>query len=99
MVAPSDMMDGRVAAIRHSLDAHGFSNIPIFSYAAKYASAFFEPFERLGHKTVQGTGIGLAIVKKIIELYQGRVWVESEPGEGATFRITLPAAPETGDPP
>jgi len=50
----------------------------------------FEPFERLGHKDVQGTGIGLAIVKKIIELYQGRVWVESEPGEGTTFFFTLP---------
>jgi signal transduction histidine kinase/CHASE3 domain sensor protein len=50
----------------------------------------FEPFERLGHKEVQGTGIGLAIVKKIIELYQGRVWVESEPGKGTTFFFTLP---------
>jgi signal transduction histidine kinase len=50
----------------------------------------FEPFERLGHKDVQGTGIGLAIVKKIIELYQGRVWVESKPGEGATFFFTIP---------
>src|SRR5207244_4402412 len=50
----------------------------------------FEPFERLGHKDVPGTGIGLAIVKKIIELYQGRVWVESEPGKGATFFFTLP---------
>jgi len=50
----------------------------------------FEPFERLGHKDVQGTGIGLAIVKKIIELYQGRVWVESKPGEGTTFFFTLP---------
>jgi len=50
----------------------------------------FKPFERLGHKDVPGTGIGLAIVKKIIELYQGRVWVESEPGKGATFFFTLP---------
>ena len=50
----------------------------------------FEPFERLGHKEVQGTGIGLAIVKKIIELYQGRVWIESEPGQGTTFFFTLP---------
>lgn len=50
----------------------------------------FEPFERLSHKDVQGTGIGLAIVKKIIELYQGRVWVESKPGEGTTFFFTLP---------
>src|SRR2546428_9105780 len=50
----------------------------------------FEPFERLGHKDVPGTGIGLAIVKKIIELYQGRVWGESEPEKGATFFFTLP---------
>ena len=50
----------------------------------------FEPFERLGHKEVSGTGVGLAIVKKIIELYQGRVWIESEPGKGATFFFTLP---------
>ena len=50
----------------------------------------FEPFERLGHKDVQGTGVGLAIVKKIVELYQGRAWIESEPGHGATFFFTLP---------
>lgn len=43
-VAPSDMMDGRVLAIRQRLDAHGFSNTPIVSYAAKYASAFYGPF-------------------------------------------------------
>lgn len=44
MVAPSDMMDGRVLAIRETLDANGFSNIPILSYAVKYASAFYGPF-------------------------------------------------------
>jgi porphobilinogen synthase len=44
MVAPSDMMDGRVSAIRHSLDAHGFSKTPILAYAAKYASVFYGPF-------------------------------------------------------
>jgi porphobilinogen synthase len=44
MVAPSDMMDGRVAAIRELLDANGFSHIPIMSYAVKYASAFYGPF-------------------------------------------------------
>jgi len=44
MVAPSDMMDGRVGAIRDELDAHGHTQIPILSYAAKYASAFYGPF-------------------------------------------------------
>lgn len=44
MVAPSDMMDGRVARIRRALDEKGFNQIPIMSYAAKYASAFYGPF-------------------------------------------------------
>jgi porphobilinogen synthase len=44
IVAPSDMMDGRVATIRELLDANGFSHIPIMSYAVKYASAFYGPF-------------------------------------------------------
>lgn len=44
MVAPSDMMDGRVAAIRAALDDSGFSGTPILSYSAKYASAFYGPF-------------------------------------------------------
>lgn len=44
MVAPSDMMDGRVAAIRALLDQNGYQNVPIMSYAVKYASAFYGPF-------------------------------------------------------
>lgn len=44
MVAPSDMMDGRVAAIRSILDEHGHQNTPILAYSAKYASAFYGPF-------------------------------------------------------
>ncbi|MBW2058946.1 MAG: porphobilinogen synthase [Deltaproteobacteria bacterium] len=44
MVAPSDMMDGRVGAIREALDEKGFSHIPIMAYSAKYASAFYGPF-------------------------------------------------------
>lgn len=44
MVAPSDMMDGRVGAIRTALDANGFTNTPIMSYAVKYASSFYGPF-------------------------------------------------------
>ena len=44
MVAPSDMMDGRVAAIREKLDQNGFCNIPIMAYSAKFASSFYGPF-------------------------------------------------------
>lgn len=44
MVAPSDMMDGRVKAIREALDAEGYSHIPIMAYSAKFASAFYGPF-------------------------------------------------------
>jgi porphobilinogen synthase len=44
VVAPSDMMDGRVAAIREALDDHGFESTPILAYSAKYASAFYGPF-------------------------------------------------------
>jgi porphobilinogen synthase len=44
IVAPSDMMDGRVARIRQELDAHGFTQTPILAYSAKYASAFYGPF-------------------------------------------------------
>lgn len=46
MVAPSDMMDGRVAEIRNSLDENSFSNIPIMSYSAKYCSAYYGPFRQ-----------------------------------------------------
>jgi len=53
MVAPSDMMDGRVAAMRKSLDQAGFLNTPILSYAAKYASVFYGPFREAAESTPQ----------------------------------------------
>ncbi len=53
MVAPSDMMDGRVAAIRAALDSEGFSDIPVMSYAAKYSSAFYGPFRDAAESTPQ----------------------------------------------
>ncbi|MGP8245949.1 MAG: porphobilinogen synthase [Bryobacteraceae bacterium] len=53
MVAPSDMMDGRVAAIRRALDAAGFPQIPIMSYAAKFASVFYGPFREAAESTPQ----------------------------------------------
>jgi porphobilinogen synthase len=51
IIAPSDMMDGRIDAIRVSLDAHGFDNAPIMSYAAKFASAFYGPFREAADST------------------------------------------------
>ncbi len=53
VVAPSDMMDGRVAAIRKGLDAAGFSNTPILSYASKFASAFYGPFREAADSAPQ----------------------------------------------
>ena len=53
VVAPSDMMDGRVAAIRKGLDADGFSGVPILSYAAKYASAYYGPFREAADSAPQ----------------------------------------------
>ena len=53
IVAPSDMMDGRVAAIRHELDANGYSHIPILSYAAKFASVFYGPFREAAESAPQ----------------------------------------------
>ena len=53
MVAPSDMMDGRVRAIRTELDQKGFADTPIMSYAAKFASAFYGPFREVAESTPQ----------------------------------------------
>src|SRR5512139_2074340 len=53
MVAPSDMMDGRVGAIREALDDTGFQQVPIMSYAAKYASGFYGPFREAAESTPQ----------------------------------------------
>ncbi len=53
IIAPSDMMDGRVAAIREILDANGFAHIPIMSYAVKYASAYYGPFREAAESTPQ----------------------------------------------
>jgi len=53
MVAPSDMFDGRVRAIRGILDENGFQNVPVMSYAAKYASGFYGPFREAAESTPQ----------------------------------------------
>jgi porphobilinogen synthase len=53
IIAPSDMMDGRIGYIRDALDSHGYDDTPIMSYAAKYASAFYGPFREAAESTPQ----------------------------------------------
>lgn len=57
------------------------------------AARLFQPFQRLHGSAFEGTGIGLTIVKRVIEMHRGEVWAEAAPGQGATFRFSLPIAP------
>ncbi len=70
--------------------------------APEYHKTIFDLFQRLGGAEIEGTGMGLAIVSKIMEVHDGRAWVESTPGEGARFYLAFPrkamvtgAAPDT----
>ncbi len=59
--------------------------------APKYYGELFRPFYRLHGSELPGVGLGLATCKKIMEAHQGRIWLESEAGAGATFSFSLPA--------
>ena len=62
--------------------------------ATEDQEAIFEEFRQVGtaDKKVEGTGLGLALSRKFIELHGGRIWVQSQPGKGSTFSFTLPAS-------
>jgi PAS domain S-box-containing protein len=59
--------------------------------APEYHERVFGVFKRLAKRDIPGTGVGLAICRKIVEAHRGRIWVESEDGQGATVKFTLPA--------
>jgi signal transduction histidine kinase len=61
-----------------------------------YHAKVFEMFERLREADAAGTGVGLAIVKRVVQANGGRIWVESDRGAGATFRFTWPAREDGG---
>jgi porphobilinogen synthase len=92
MIAPSDMMDGRVAAIRSALDGNGFSNTPILSYAAKFASGYYGPFREAAESTPQsGDRKGYQMDSANAEEALREVMQDIE--EGADAIMVKPAGP------
>jgi porphobilinogen synthase len=91
MVAPSGMMDGMVGAIRERLDAEGFSHLPIMSYAAKYASAFYGPFREAAESAPQfGDRRGYQM-DPAVSADQALREVELDLAEGADIVMVKPA--------
>ncbi|MDW8517632.1 porphobilinogen synthase [Priestia flexa] len=90
IIAPSNMMDGFVAAIRHGLDEAGFEDIPIMSYAVKYASAFYGPFRDAAHSSPQ-FGDRKTYQMDPANRLEALREAESDVAEGADFLIVKPA--------
>jgi porphobilinogen synthase len=92
MVAPSDMMDGRVKAIRQVLDGNGFQNIPVMAYAAKYASAFYGPFREAAESAPQ-FGDRRSYQMDAPNWREALREVEQDIAEGADIVMVKPALP------
>ncbi len=92
MIAPSDMMDGRVYAIRKALDYKGFVNIPIMSYAAKYASGYYGPFRDAAEST-PAFGDRRSHQMDIGNANEAMREVEADIAEGADIIMVKPAGP------
>ncbi len=92
IVAPSDMMDGRVAAIRKILDENGFQNIPIMSYAAKYASGYYGPFREAAESTPK-FGDRRSHQMNPANVLEALWEVELDIQEGADIVMVKPAGP------
>lgn len=92
IVAPSDMMDGRVAAIRKILDENGFQNVPIMSYAAKYASGFYGPFREAAESTPK-FGDRRSHQMNPANVLEALWEVELDIQEGADIVMVKPAGP------
>jgi porphobilinogen synthase len=92
VIAPSDMMDGRVAAIRRALDAAGFENAPILSYAAKFASGFYGPFREAADSTPQ-FGDRRSYQMDGANLREAMREIELDIEEGADMIMVKPALP------
>jgi len=92
IIAPSDMMDGRVAAIRKILDENGFTKIPIMSYAAKYASGYYGPFRDAAEST-PAFGDRRSHQMDIANALEALREVESDIEEGADIVMVKPAGP------
>jgi len=92
IVAPSDMMDGRVAAVRAELDNEGFENTPIMAYAAKYASAFYGPFREAADNAPQ-LGDRRSYQMDPANAREALLEVDLDVGEGADMVMVKPALP------
>jgi porphobilinogen synthase len=92
IIAPSDMMDGRVAAIRKILDENGFQNIPIMSYAAKYSSGYYGPF-RDAAESAPAFGDRRSHQMDIANSNEALREVETDIEEGADIVMVKPAGP------